>query len=129
MIDLYYFDESGVSLVPEVPYAWQDKGKQICLPSSKSKRINILGFMNNNSEVVPFVFESSVTSEVVISCFDSFAETITKPTVIIIDNAPIHHSQLFKSKIGQWEEQNLFLLYLPTYSAELNKIEILWKTY
>lgn len=79
LIDLYYFDESGVSLVPDVPYAWQDKDAQICLPSSKSKRINILGFMNTNSELTPFVFESSVTSEVVIACFDSFAKSPTIP--------------------------------------------------
>ena len=83
--------------------------------------------MNKNSEIVPFVFESSITSEVVIACFDSFIETITKPTIVIIDNASIHHSELFNSKIGEWEEKNLFLLYLPPYSPELNKIEILWK--
>lgn len=83
--------------------------------------------MNNNSELTPFVFESSVTSEVVVACFESFVETIIKPTVVIIDNASIHRSELFNSKIREWEEQNLFLLYLPPYSPELNKIEILWK--
>lgn len=94
LIDLCYFDESGFSLVPEVPYAWQDKGTQICLPSSKSKRINVLGFMNKDSSLTSFVFESSVTSEVVVACFDSFIESIIKPTIVIIDNASIHHSQL-----------------------------------
>ena len=34
LIELFYFDESGFSLVPEVPYAWQDKENPICLPSS-----------------------------------------------------------------------------------------------
>jgi len=127
LVDLYYFDESGFSLVPEVPYAWQDKGTQICLPSSKSKRINVVGFMNKDSGLTPFVFESSVTSEVVVACFDSFAESITKQTIVVIDNASIHHSELFNSKIGDWEKKNIFLLYLPPYSPELNKIEILWK--
>jgi hypothetical protein len=85
-----------------VPYAWQDKGAQICLPSSRSKRINVLGFMNKKSELTPFVFESSITSEVVIACFDSFVESITNPTVVVIDNASIHHSELFNNKIGEW---------------------------
>jgi len=127
LIELFYFDESGFSLVPEVPYAWQDKENPICLPSSKSKRINVLGFLSKNNELTPFTFESSVTSEVVAACFDSFADSVKKPTVVVIDNASIHHSKVFNKKIGEWEEKNLFLLYLPPYSPELNKIEILWK--
>lgn len=127
LIDLFYFDESGFSLVPEVPYAWQYKNASICLPSSRSKRINVLGFMNKNNDLTPFVFESSVTSEVVVACFDSFADSIKKSTIVVIDNASVHRSELFSSKIGEWEEKNLFLLYLPPYSPELNKIEILWK--
>ena len=78
-------------------------------------------------EKLPFTFESSVTSEVVIACFDSFANSVKKPTIVVIDNASIHHSKVFNKKIGEWEEKNLFLLYLPPYSPELNKIEILWK--
>lgn len=68
-----------------------------------------------------------MTSEVVVACFDSFVESIIKQTIVVIDNASIHHSELFNSKIGDWEKKNLFLLYLPPYSPELNKIEILWK--
>ena len=41
--------------------------------------------------------------------------------------ASIHTSKLFKAKIEEWEELGLQLLYLPPYSPELNKIEILWK--
>jgi len=44
-IDLFYFDESGFTLEPCVPYAWQPLGKTIEIPSSKSKRLNVLGFV------------------------------------------------------------------------------------
>lgn len=110
-----------------MPYAWQDKKNPICLPSSKSKRINVLGFLKKNNELTSYVFESSVTSEVAVACFDSFADSLKKQTVVVIDNASIHHSKFFNGKIGDWEKKNLFLLYLPPYSPELNKIEILWK--
>ena len=61
------------------------------------------------------------------ACFDAFSLTLNKPSVIILDNAPIHHSQIFKDEIGKWEKRGLFLYYLPKYSPELNLIEILWK--
>ena len=31
IIDLYYFDESGFTGVPEIPYAWQDEDEQLLL--------------------------------------------------------------------------------------------------
>lgn len=36
------------------------------------------------------IFECRITSDVVIKFIDDFATTIKKPTVIVIDNAPIH---------------------------------------
>lgn len=45
----------------------------------------------------------------------------------MLDNAPIHHSGIFKAKMKKWEEGGLFLYFIPKYSPELNLIEILWK--
>jgi len=57
-IDLYYFDESGFTLDPYVPYAWQPKGESIEVPSSKSGRINVLGFLSRNkSKFESFICE------------------------------------------------------------------------
>ncbi|MBL0231703.1 MAG: transposase [Moraxellaceae bacterium] len=44
--ELYYFDESGFSLHPVVPYAWQPKGQTIRIPSTASPRLNVLGFFS-----------------------------------------------------------------------------------
>ena len=57
----------------------------------------------------------------------SYANKITKTTVVILDNASIHTSKLFKAQIEKWKKLGLQLLFLPPYSPELNKIEILWK--
>ena len=46
---------------------------------------------------------------------------------MIIDNAPQHTSKLFKSKLSQWAKKGLYIKYLPPYSPELNRIEILWR--
>jgi len=39
-IELWYYDESGFSLTPCVPYAWQEKWKTLTAESVKSKRLN-----------------------------------------------------------------------------------------
>lgn len=124
---MFYFDESGFSLDSQVPYAYQPIGKTIEIPSSRSKRINVLGFLSTDNKFAPYCFECSVNTDVVVACFNDFAKTITKKTVLIIDNAPTHHSGQFVEKIPDWEEKGLFIKYLPPYSPELNLIEILWR--
>jgi len=50
-----------------------------------------------------------------------------KKTVVIPDNSPLHHSDEFYEKIPEWEKKGIFPKYLPPYSPELNRTEILWK--
>ena len=126
-LDLYYFDETGFNLVPNVPYAWQAIGETIGIPSSSSKRINVLGFCNKEQDFHATTVQGSVGSETVIACFDQFCRTINKKTTVIIDNAPVHTSGKFKEKLGAWEDNGLSVKFLPTYSPELNLIEIVWR--
>ena len=122
-----YFDEAGFSLDPCIPYAWQAVGETIEIPAAKSKRLNVLGFFTTDNQLTPFCVEHTVTTEVVVACFDRFSETITKKTVVIIDNAPIHTSHAFRKRIPVWKKKGLQLKFLPAYSPELNLIEILWR--
>jgi transposase len=122
-MDLCYFDESGFTLESCVPYAWQPIG----IPSEKSKRLNVLGFVNYDCQFDSFVFEGSVTSAVVIACIDSMSKKIKKPTTLIIDNASIPTSNEFNENIKKWKKRGLTLYRIPPYSPELNKIEIIWR--
>lgn len=48
-------------------------------------------------------------------------------TVVVLDNATMHH-HFDSEKLDEWlVEHRLILVYLPPYSPELNLIEILWK--
>jgi len=126
-IALYYFDEAGFSLEPTIPYAWQEAGEVIELPTRKDGRINVLGFMNRNNDVHAYMFEQSIHTGVVIGCFDAFCQTLTQKTVVVMDNASIHRSEEFEDRIPYWKKQGLIIKYLPPYSPELNLIEILWR--
>ena len=89
--------------------------------------INVLGFIDRECHFESYVFEGSVNSDVVISCFNEFSKKLDKKTVVLIDNAPTHTSHAFLDNIENWEKQNLFIQNIPAYSPELNKIEILWR--
>ena len=121
LLDVFYFDESGFSLTPVVPYAWQEKENPLESPSSRSKQLNVLGFINKKNQFSPYVFEGSINSDIVIACFEDFNESLQRPAVVIIDNASIHTSNQFTEKIEEWEKKGLFVYNLPKYSPELNK--------
>ena len=70
IIKVFYFDESGFTLEPSIPYAWQSKGENIELPSSKSIRINVLGFLSTDMEFQSFMFNCSVNTDVVEAYFN-----------------------------------------------------------
>lgn len=64
----------------------------------------------------------------VIAFLDRLSEAPhASPRIVVIDNAAIPKGQAMNSKRQQWAAQGLYLYYLPPYSPELNRIEILWK--
>lgn len=126
-IDMYYYDEAGFSLNPGVSYAWQEKGATIEVPTGRSVQINITGFLSKKKGLESFAFTGTITSDIVVECFNIFIKTLTKKTLIVIDNATIHTSEEFDNYIEEWEAEGLYLYYLPEYSPELNAIEILWR--
>ena len=111
-----------------MPYAWQDIGESIEIMSARSKKINVLGFLNpTKNQLIPWTFNCNIDSDILVSVFDEFAKNIEKETWVILDNASFHTSGIVQDKIKDWEEKNLFLYYLPPYSPQLNMIERVWQ--
>lgn len=126
-IDLYYLDETGFCMIPCVPYGWQDVGEYLTIPSRRSQRMNVLGIMNRNNHLETYISSQSINSDVVIACIDAFFPAVHKPTVIVTDQASIHTSDAIVDKLEEWKQRNITLFELPSYSPELNLIEILWR--
>ena len=91
--------------------------------------------MSKNNDLFAYSTTERVDSQKVIEAFEDFVEKMRLPqfgfgnrtTLVIVDNAKIHTSAAFKSQLEKWKAQdNLIVCYLPTYSPELNLIEILW---
>lgn len=126
-VDIYFADEVGFSLTPSIPYCWSKIGEQKEIPAKKGLAYNVFGLMSPEQKLTTYVTEKSIDSQFIIAALDDFTNKINKLTVVILDNAPWHTSSYIQSKIDEWEEKGLFLLYLPTYSPHLNKIETLWR--
>ena len=126
-IDLYYFDESGFTMDPYIPYAWQEPGTVIELPATKGTRINLVGFMNRKNDFHPYMFEQSINTSVIVACLNDFCRKIKKKTIVVMDNSSIHRSEEFEDHIAQWKKKGLRIKYLIPYAPELNLIEILWR--
>lgn len=126
-INLYYLDETGFCLIPTVPYGWQNRGEYLTIPSRRSPRLNVLGIMNKNNHLETYVSSQSINSDVVVACIDAFFPVVNKPTFIVADRASIHTSDIVLDKIESWKERGITIFELPSYSPELNLIEILWR--
>jgi transposase len=126
-LDLYYDDASHFSLVPNVPYAWQLKEAPILLPAVRGESTSVFGLMSTTGKLVYEMFDKTLHSDLLIAFFDKFVEKIVKKTVITLDNSSLHTSKKFRQKIKEWELLDLWIYFIPPYSPELNKIEILWK--
>jgi transposase len=124
---LHYADGSHFSLTPSVRSCWQRKGEELTVPSSRSIALSVFGIMSSRCKLHAKMVEGTLNSEKIIGIFDEFVTKIIKQTIVIIDNAPVHHSKMFKAKIEEWKEQDLYVYFLPPYSPELNKIENLWR--
>lgn len=77
-----------------------------------------------------FVFKTTrnkVDSDFVIDVLETLAFSISKLTVVVLDNARVHTSKRFQERREVWEKRGLFIFYLPTYSPHLNLIETLWR--
>jgi transposase len=128
-LNLYFFDESSFSLTPNIPYGWSPKNETIMLEATRSKSLKVLGFLGLDNQLKSYTTMGTIDALFVISIFDDFVEQLPKntKTIVILDNAPTHTSKLFQAKIEKWKAQGLILYFLPTYSPELNRIEILWR--
>jgi len=125
---IYYGDGSAFSLTPSVPYAWQPIGYCIKLPSFKSENLNLFGIFDADKNLELYSVKGFMTSEVIISFIDDFCEKKkNEEIVLVLDNASVHRSKLFKSKELEWKNKGLTIFYLPTYSPHLNLIEQLWR--
>lgn len=127
-VDLFYYDTTRFTLISNVPRAWQQPDAPVALLATRGPGVNVAGFLRyDGAELVAFSTQESVKSVDVITFFEDFCRSRTQPTVVVLDNASTHRSAALTARLADWAEKGLQLFFLPPYSPELNRIEILWR--
>ena len=109
-----YGDESGFCLSPVVPYLWQKKGLTVGLPAqAHSRRLNVLGFLSRQGALHSFETPEKLSAAFVIQSIEALLPTVSRPTVLVLDNASVHRSKLVRAKRHEWKQKGLRLLFLP----------------
>jgi transposase len=125
-IVLAYVDEVGLSQVHPNRSAWTPKGERHLVEATRGKRLNLLGAMLSTGELFSTKIWQSTTAEIFTGFLGLLNEYIGKPLVVILDNASIHKAKASQPIIELLEQRGLKLYFLPPYSPELNRIELLW---
>lgn len=126
-IDLYYSDESRVSLEPNVPYGWQFADEEVSMPTTKGGGLNCFALLSRTNQCLVKTGEQSFSAQFILEQFEVLSFNLRKLTVIVLDNARIHRSRIIKERVKIWQQRGLYLFYLPRYSPHLNIVETLWR--
>jgi len=127
LIDLYYGDESRVSLEPCIPYGWQFPDEEVFMPSQKGAGLNCFALLKRNNQCLVETSKANINSLFILERLEDLSTELEKLTVIVLDNARIHTSLVIKERLKIWQQRGLYIFYLPRYSPHLNIVEILWR--
>ena len=123
---LAYIDEAGVDNRLFREYGRAPRGQKIMadIPGKKRERISIIGALMGGKFLAPMTFAGGCNADV----FNAYLEQVLLPelprgTTLVMDNAAFHKSPKTKELI---ENAGCLLLFLPTYSPDLNPIEHWW---
>lgn len=123
--NIVYFDESGFEEDVRRDAGWAVRGQKIYgdVRGGKNPRTNLIMAQRRKSRqwLAPILFEGSCEGTTVLWWIKKhLLETLTKPSVIVMDNAPFHPKGKIKAML---EEKGHKLLCLPKYSPDFNPIE------
>jgi transposase len=122
---LYFMDASHFVLGAFLGMLWCFS--RVFIPSGAGRnRINVLSALNMaNLEVKSVINTTYVNAGTVIELLGLLAQTcVSVPIYVVLDNARYQHCEAVKKAAS---ELGITLVFLPSYSPNLNLIERLWK--
>jgi putative transposase len=107
---------------------WFERGKQRIIKTyGKHQGVKLVGYLNYETGEIYCEEHDSYDAKVFLKFLKNVISTSPNgKTVIVLDNARIHHAKLLQPFLKE-NENSLELMFLPPYSPNLNLIEGLWK--
>lgn len=123
---LVFLDESGIEDNACPLYGWSIKGTR-CYGKrayQHKRRVSMIAGLCNHKIIAPVIFEGSCDTEVFLSYIEQILiKELTPGQTVVMDNINFHKNPKVKGLI---ESVGCSILFLPTYSPDLNPIEQYW---
>ena len=104
-VDLYYGDEAGVALEPNVPYGWQFGDEEVSMPSERGTGINCFGLLTRSNKSWTATSEKTIDAAFVVEQLERFSFSLSRMTVVVLDNARIHTGKKMRERIQAWRRE------------------------
>lgn len=135
LIRLKYLDESGCACQRAAEYSYGQRGvqKSIRQRTRRGRRVNIFGVWEPGVQFDYALMIGTLKAPTYIQLMawqaakaQQHFQATGQITVLVQDNASVHRSQSAQQLVERWQEQGLFLFFLPPYSPQMNRIEDEW---
>jgi transposase len=127
---IYFADSTHPEHNTKPSCGWILKGKindKFVKTNTGRERLNLTGAMSLNNKNGVFLEQKTINSDSIIKLFRKLLISQPKGKIyLILDNAPYHHSKKVKFWLKS-HTRRIKLVFLPSYSPNLNIIERLWK--
>lgn len=122
---LVFIDETGFDKTPCLVHGWSLRGKKIYgeKQGKRCRRENLVAGRRKHHKdlIAPMLFEGSLNAKTFEKWLaESLIPSLGIMSTLIMDNAPIHRKGKIKEIV---ESASHKVLFLPTYSPDLNDIE------
>lgn len=121
--NIVYFDESGFDPYTNRDQGWAVRGKKIYIDviGKRQKRINLLMAQRGKEWLAPMLFKGTCCAVTVETWLEHcLIKELDKPSIVIMDNAPVHRKNIIHEIL---KKHGHVLLPLPPYSPDFNPIE------
>lgn len=122
-----FVDEAGFAQTQPNRNAWTPARQCHATTAVRGKRLNIIGALLNTGGLFTAKLWHNTTAELFAGFLGLLLEHVGKPLTVVLDNASVHTANAVKPMMNLLKKQGLTLYFLPPYSPELNRIEILWR--
>lgn len=128
-VRLLYLDEAGFHGSPPVQRSWSPRSLPHQVEPNLHCRRSVIGALDFGQNTLNHAAHSGTIKAPDVEHFIDgvLARAADIPTVIVLDNASIHHGISEQTRQRWLFEHKTVLFYLPAYSPELNTIEIVWR--
>ena len=121
-----FLDESGIEDNAAPLYGWSVKGTRCYSKRAyqHKRRVSMIAGLCSKEVIAPVVFEGTCDTDAFLSYVEQILiKELKVGQVVVMDNINFHKNPKVKELI---EKAGCSILFLPTYSPDLNPIEHYW---